>query len=119
MTQREIADILRSLGIARSYQGYVHVMRAVFLILENEDRLQNITREIYERIALEAGAASSAVERNIRTIAHRAWDMNPALLQKMAGYPLEKPPSSTAFLEMICSFILRRQEGNKPSAEGE
>ena len=49
----------------------------------------------------------TAVERNIRTAVSRAWSVNPDLLCQMAGYPLESEPTSSQFIEIISSYIIR------------
>ena len=102
-----LQDILRSLGINRCYKGFRHACYAIGLVLENEDRLENITKEIYMETAAHFGCKWTAVERNIRTPAARAWRTNAALLMQMAGYPLEKAPTASEFLEIISSYLLR------------
>lgn len=97
-----VQDILRSLGITRCYKGFKHTEYAICLAIQDESRLEAITKEIYMETA-----NWTAVERNIRTAVSRAWSVNPDLLCQMAGYPLESEPTSLQFIEIISSYIIR------------
>ena len=103
----KIEEILRALGITRKYEGYLSTRRAVQLALEDEDRLDAITKRIYLTIAQETQCKWTAVERNLRTASHRAWKINPDLLVSMAGYPLSGPPTVSDFIVMLVSSIQR------------
>lgn len=102
-----IHDILRSLGITRNYRGYTYIVYAVELVLENENRLNAITKEVYWEVARRYGCEWSAVERNFRTIVKRAWSVNPERLIEIAGYPLAGPPTASEFIEIISNHIQR------------
>ncbi len=102
-----IHDILRSLGVTRNYRGYTYIVYAVELVLENDSRLNAITKEVYGEVARQFGCEWSAVERNFRTIIKRAWSINPQRLVEMAGYPLSGPPTASEFIEIISNYIQR------------
>jgi len=99
-----VQDILRSLGITRCYKGFKHTEYAICLAIQDESRLEAITKEIYFECNW------TAVERNIRTAVSRAWSVNPDLLCQMAGYPLESEPTSSQFIEIISSYIIRSHQ---------
>ena len=80
---------------------------ALTLALEDEDRLNSITREIYAETAKQLGSTPSAVEKNLRTVVMRAWDINRADLERMAGYRLEAMPSVSEFLDILFNYIQR------------
>lgn len=103
----EIRSALASLNITQNYTGYYQVAYAIVLALEDEDRLLNVSREIYQRIADLDKCKHSVVEQNIRTVSHLAWEMNPKLLTKMAGYLLTEPPKPAEFIEHITNHLLR------------
>ena len=105
--ENQIKDTLRSLGITTNYYGFHRTLSAVVLVLEDSDRLQSVTREIYWVIAAECGCKRSAVERNIRTVIQRAWRVNPRQLIVMAGYPLTEPPTASEFIEIIANYVER------------
>ena len=105
-----VQDILRSFGITRCYKGFKHTEYAICLAIQDESRLEAITKEIYMETAEHFECNWTAVERNIRTAVSRAWSVNPDLLCQMAGYPLEAEPTSSQFIEIISSYIIRSHQ---------
>ena len=105
-----VQDILRSFGITRCYKGFKHTEYAIYLAIQDESRLEAITKEIYMETAAHFECNWTAVERNIRTAVSRAWSVNPGLLCQMAGYPLESEPTSSQFIEIISSYTIRSQQ---------
>lgn len=102
-----IKRTLRLFGITRCYKGFKHTAYAIHLAVQNESRLEAVTKEIYMATASHFGCKWTAVERNIRTAVERAWRVNPSLLCELAGYPLSSPPAASEFIEIIASYILR------------
>lgn len=78
----EIQIILRRLGVCTTYKGYKALVLAITLALEDENRLNSITREIYNEVAHQLDSTPSAIEKNLRTVVQRAWRMNPKDLEK-------------------------------------
>ena len=107
--ENQIKETLRALGITTNYYGFYRTISAVELVLEDSERLQSVTREIYWVIAAKCGCKRSAVERNIRTVIQRAWRVNPKRLIVMAGYPLSEPPTASEFIEIIANYIERNR----------
>ena len=105
-----IQETLRLFGITRCYKGFLHTAYAIQLAVENENRLEAVTKEIYMETAEHFECNWTAVERNIRTAVSRAWPVNPDLLCQMAGYPLESEPTSSQFIEIISSYIIRSHQ---------
>lgn len=105
--ENQIKETLRALGVTTNYYGFYRTIAAVELVLENNERLQSVTREIYWVIAENCGCKRSAVERNIRTVIQRAWRINPKRLIVMAGYPLTEPPTASEFIEIIANYVAR------------
>ena len=58
-------------------------------------------------IADEIGCERADVERNIRTIASRAWQANRERLIRMARYPVPFVPSASEFLAIVVAHIKR------------
>ena len=96
--------------ITRCYKGFKHTEYAICLAIQDESRLEAITKEIYMETAAHFECNWTAVERNIRTAVSRAWSVNPDLLCQMAGYPLEAEPTSSQFIEIISSYTIRSQQ---------
>ena len=103
----EIQIVLRRLGICSTYKGYKATVLALTLALEDENRLNSITKNIYSEVARQLGSTPSAVERNMRTVVQRAWKINPADLERMAGYNIEYLPSVSEFLDILFNYIQR------------
>ena len=99
-----IQETLRLFGITRCYKGFLHTAYAIQLAVENENRLEAVTKEIYMETAFHFNCTWTAVERNIRTAVARAWKINHALLCDMAGYPLTCAPTASEFIEIIASY---------------
>ena len=105
--ENQIKETLRSLGITTNYYGFHRTLSAVELVLENNDRLQAVTREIYWTVAERCGCKRAAVERNIRTVVQRAWRINPQRLIRIAGYPLSEAPTASEFIEIVANYVER------------
>lgn len=102
---RDIQNTMRSLGITRCYTGYKQLHYAINLSVSN--RTSKLTlRHLYTETAAYYGCKWTSVERNIRTLAARAWRINPALLSEMSGYPLTSAPSASELIELISAYVL-------------
>ena len=102
-----VQDILEELGVTRAYKGYRHTAYALELVLENENRLEAVTEEVYQETARHFHCHWTAVERNIRTVIQRVWRINPTLLQKMARCSLTEAPTIRNFLSIVMAYIQR------------
>lgn len=105
-----IQDTLRPFGITRCYKGFRHAVYAIHLAVTEEKRMEAVTKEIYMETASLFGCDWTCIERNIRTAVSRAWQINPSLLNQMAGYPLSEPPTSSEFIEIISTYIMRNPQ---------
>ena len=105
-----VQDTLRPFGITRCYKGFKHTAYAICLAVQDESRLEAITKEIYTETAAHFGCKWTAVERNIRTVVSHAWSVNPGLLRQMAGYPLELEPTASEFIEIVATYIIRSRQ---------
>lgn len=108
MTTR-IRETLRVLGGTHNYLGYRHVEMAVLLVLEDEDRLESVVKDVYMAVADQCGCNWNAVERNIRTLVHRAWKINAKKIVEMAGYPMAASPTASEFIEIVANYVRRSQ----------
>lgn len=100
-----IHNTLHTLGITRNYDGYRLTLAAVQLALEDANRLRFVTGQIYRPVSVICSCPLAHVERNIRTVIFRAWHVNKAFLFKIAGYPLDAPPSVSLFIEMLVDYL--------------
>lgn len=100
-----IQAALRSLGITAQYKGYRQVTMAVQLAMEDEDRLYSVTKAIYWEVADRIHCGRAQIERNLRTISHRAWRVNPSGLREMARYPLTASPTATELIAILVAYL--------------
>lgn len=101
MEYETIVQDLRTMGIGRRYLGYYLTIKAVRMVVLDENLLLTMKQGIYEPLAREALCDWRAVERNIRTIIRRAWNVNREHLCSLAGYPMRQEPTVSEFLEML------------------
>lgn len=106
LTQR-LDGTLRPLGITRNMKAYRILCECLQLVLEREDRLESVQREIYEPLAQQHHSSWTAIQSALRRAAHCAWDTNPGYLQELAGYPLDGCPSAVQFLEALYNAVAR------------
>ena len=118
MDDWKVYQLLHSMGITMDYKGFRQTIVAVQLALEDEKRLNHVTKEIYWKVADETGCSPSSVEKDIRTVILRAWENNPVLLQKLAGRPLSSVPTVSRFLSDLTVYF-KIQEMKKRNRSGQ
>ena len=102
-----IYDVLRALGIRRTYKGYYYVADAVRLVMTDASRLLYISKYLYPVIARIHGTSMNCVERDIRTVVTSCWQSEYAeVLETMAGIRLYRKPTSGEFIDILSSYLL-------------
>lgn len=102
-----ICDELQALSITANYTGRRQTAMAIELALQDEDRLSNVTKEIYWVVADSIGCKRCDIERNIRTVSHRAWKEGRQRLIEIARYDLHAAPTASEFISILASHIRR------------
>ena len=113
----KIREALRPFGITGGRHGFPRVVRAIELVLEDEDRLYAVTKQVYATTGNQLGCSEKTVERNIRSAVNTAWHRDRSLLAEYAGYSLTEPPTSSEFLEIMSNYI-QRSERKRNTAKG-
>lgn len=116
MKMSHIEDELRAIGITPRYRGYAQAALAIELVLEDNTRLCGIMKEVYWEVADLCGCSRYAVERNLRTISHRAWRTAPERLREIAGYPLSASPTASELIAILALYIQRQDAVLSPAA---
>lgn len=111
METRIIMHDLRLLGVGRRYLGYNTVIKVVRMVVLDENRLLCIKHGILLPLSKELGCDWRAIERNIRTVIHRAWCINREYMAELAGYPIQHEPTVSEFVEMLAFHAQRRLPG--------
>lgn len=96
-----IQQLLRSLGVSATYNGFPQTAYAVQLSIRDPDRLRLITKQIYLDVAGRYDTTWTAVERNMRTVVAAAWENDPLLLRELAGARLSHKPTNGQFLSIL------------------
>ena len=103
-----IEKALRELGITPKYRGYRRAVLSISLALEDEDRLLDVIKQIYEVVGeMDGHCKWKTVEGALRYIVAKAWKKKPQRLIEMAGYTLTQAPTSADFLDIISNYIRR------------
>lgn len=105
--QRGISDLLLSLGVGRQYLGHNITVQAVSMVMADENCLLCVKQGIFIPIAVQRKCDWRTIERNMRTVIHRAWTLNADQLTELAFYPLRREPTVTEFLDILSSHIMR------------
>ena len=97
----EVCGLLHELGITSNYTGYFHASHAVYLSIQEPERLLLVTKWIYPDVAKRYHTNWRSVERNIRTVSRIAWETNRPTLERMAQHSLSTCPSAGVFLAIL------------------
>ncbi|MGN0794237.1 MAG: sporulation initiation factor Spo0A C-terminal domain-containing protein [Aristaeellaceae bacterium] len=108
MPTRKIHELLLTLGIGRQYLGHGITVEAISMVIEDENCLLCVKQGIFMPIAERRNCDWRTIERNIRTVIHRAWTHNADRLMAYAVYPLKREPTVTEFLDILSSYIMRQ-----------
>lgn len=103
--QNQIIQALRSLGITANVRGYKILCIAVALAVEDEDRLLDVQRQIYNPTAEALQCNPQTIERNIRTVIERMWRSNKQRYFDLYGLKSSKPPTASEFIDTLAYGI--------------
>lgn len=109
----KLQELLYSRGVFRHYQGYDYFVRAVYLVLEEPERLQHLYKELYLTIAIEYKKDVRTIEKNIRTIRDIfVKNGGNSLLAQMGGGPFwdDKRPYPKEMIEIFASYLKNHTE---------
>ncbi len=102
-----ICDELQALGITANCVGRRQTAMAIELALQDEGRLSHVTKEIYWVFADSIGCKRCDIERNIRTVSHRARKEGRQRLIEIARYDLHAASTASEFISILASHIRR------------
>lgn len=97
---KKIKEVLSHFGIYPFYKGFKCIILAISLSMSDEYK-NATTKSIYEAVAKQLNCHAANVERNIRTIVIKAWEINPEYLCRLSGKTLDKAPTNTEFIKLI------------------
>lgn len=106
-----ICNLFLSLGIPAHIKGYQYLREAVHMVLENQDVINRITKELYPGVAQRFKTSASKVERAMRHAIEVAWSRGRLdTVNRMYGYKvfdaMDKPTNGE--LVSCVSELIRR-----------
>ena len=105
-----IQDTLRLFGITHCYKGYNHMVYAVQLVMEDESRLEAVTKELYMETAEHFGCKwYSVVSATCARSLTGREDKQPAPVRD-CRYNLDHSPTVSEFIEIMATHIMRSSE---------
>ena len=103
------SNTLLQIGIPYNVAGAKYLIRAVEIAVENPEAVMNITKMLYQRIALEMATKAANVERAIRHAIDIAWGKNKiAVLNLIFGvdiYNQSDRPSNGEFIALLAERL--------------
>ena len=110
----EIKEVLNYFRMLPKYKGYSYLEDAIQLCREHSEYLTQITKVVYPELAKKYHVTPWSVERNIRTIIDKSWQMDRRLCEgqesrynKFFEYNVIIRPSNAAFISMV---VVRLEE---------
>ena len=107
--EEQIANLFLTVGIPAHIKGYQYLREAVKMVMENPERINRITKELYPGIAHRFGTTSSKVERAIRHAIEVAWSRGKIeTIHTLFGYTVnggKGKPTNSEFIALIADKI--------------
>ena len=96
----QVQKFLSEEGVSLKYTGFDYVVMAVQLVMEKEERMRALEKEVYQKVADEYHVSRSSVEKNIRKIRDVLWIDQGGRFHR-APYPGE-------MIELIALYLKKR-----------
>lgn len=73
-TFEEIAEILKTLGVAPDKNGFHYLRKAIYECYQNPKLLMSVTKEVYPLVGKSFNKTPNCIERSIRSAIETGWD---------------------------------------------
>ncbi|MCT4780053.1 MULTISPECIES: sporulation transcription factor Spo0A [Exiguobacterium] len=104
--ESKVGTTLREIGIAPHIKGFTYLKDAVLMVLEREDLLGLITKELYPMIAKKHQTTSSRVERAMRHAIKSAWKEGMSEHVLFTGrIEQQKGPKNSEFISYVSNHM--------------
>lgn len=98
----KVYDLLYRLGLTPNYVGFLYTSYAVWLAMEDPQRLLLVTKWLYPEVAKAYQTNWETVEHGIRSAITRLW-RTPELLRETLKAPLETKPAPAKFISLLAA----------------
>lgn len=110
VTDEEVGNILKELGISPSIKGYLYLKEAILYVLSQDDQMNLLmTKDIYPRVAKFYKTTSQRAERAIRHAIEMSWDRGDQKTLEKYFYSCTSPkagkPTNSEFIYTIVDYI--------------
>ena len=103
-------NLLRYLKIPGTYKGYKQMVTAIDLAIEDEDRLLNVTIDLYPRVAEIHHTTSSCVQKNLRKIVAACWENGgKEQLESLLDLTYERRPFTKDFIDLLADYLKKNR----------
>ena len=103
--ERAVTEIIHEIGVPAHIKGYSYIREAILLVLEDEDIINSITKQLYPSVAKIYRTSPSRVERAIRHAIEVAWDRGDTeTINSIFGFTINQAkgkPTNSEFIAMI------------------
>ena len=107
--ETQVTAIIQEVGIPANIKGYQYIRNAIILVVNNNDIINSVTKELYPEVAKMCDTSPSRVERAIRHAIEVAWDRGDTeTLNRMFGYTIsvsKGKPTNSEFIAMIADKL--------------
>lgn len=106
---RRVSDLLHHLAMPPHLLGYKYLKSAILSVALERKLLQNVTYELYPKIAEQYGTTPSRVERAMRNAIECAWNRcRVETIEELFGYSLSDDrdkPSNSSFIALLADRL--------------
>lgn len=104
-----VTNIIHEVGVPAHIKGYQYLREAIIMVIEDNDLINSITKQLYPSVAKAYNTTSSRVERAIRHAIEVAWDRGDTdTLNKFFGFTINNckgKPTNSEFIAMIADKL--------------
>lgn len=106
----KITNIMHRIGIPAHIKGYTFIREAIKMVVDNENYLGAVTKELYPEIAKKYNTTPSRVERAMRHAIEVAWGRGSNdLIKQLFGYTLipsnKQKPTNSEFIAVVADKL--------------
>jgi hypothetical protein len=103
-----VETTLTDLGLPINLLGYLHTKTAILCALEDETKLQSVSKKLYPEVADICSMSAYAVERNIRTAVTYCNRNNTKLFNELFLASHAKKVTNAVFLMMAVRYVKKK-----------
>ena len=107
--EQKVSQILCKIGIPVHLTGYQYLRTAIIMVVENNEMISQITKNLYPRLAQKYNSTPSRIERAIRHAVEVTWNRGQIeFIQNIFGYTVDSnrgKPTNSEFIAIVADKI--------------